>query len=120
MEVSVRFTILLGVVAATWASTGGQSQQSASANRGTLTIDQLIDIKHPSNPVWSRDSRRIAFVWDRAGVQNLFVVPMDGSAKPVALTTDGQSVTNVFWSHDSRTLYFIHGATLMKSTVDEK
>ena len=57
--------------------------------RPSFTIDQLIDIKHPSNPQWSRDSAWIAFTWDRAGVSNLFVVPADGSARPRPLTTNG-------------------------------
>jgi len=35
------------------------------------------------------------------GVANLYVVPADGSAKPVALTSDGQPVAGVAWSADS-------------------
>ena len=38
-----------------------------------LTIEQLIDIKHPSSPSWSPDGRHVAFVWDRAGVSNLYL-----------------------------------------------
>src|SRR4051795_8516501 len=77
-----------------------------------LTIDQLIDIKHPSNPLWSRDSRRIAFTWERAGVANLFVVPADGSAKPTQVTTEGVP-QGYFWSADSQSIEFVRGATLM-------
>src|SRR3954462_7400509 len=77
-----------------------------------LTIDQIIDIKHPSNPVWSPDSRRIAFTWERAGVANLFVVPADGSAAPAQLTTDGVPA-GYFWSADSQSIAFFRGATLM-------
>src|SRR3954464_11681292 len=69
-----------------------------------LTIDQLIDIRHPSNPVWSRDSRRIAFTWERAGVANLYVVPADGGAS-VQVTTDGVP-GGYFWSADSRSIDF--------------
>ena len=52
-----------------------------------LTIEQLINIKHPSNPVWSPDGKRVAFLWDRADVVNLYVVNSDGSSKPVGLAT---------------------------------
>src|SRR5688500_18827689 len=65
------------------------AQAAAATGRGLsgrLTIDTLIDIKHPSAPVWSRDSRRVAFLWDRAGVTNLYVTMADGSGAPVAIT----------------------------------
>lgn len=86
--------------------------------RSPLTIDQLVDIKHPSSPVWSRDSRRIAFLWERAGVANLYVVPADGSAKPEAVTTGGEPVQGVFWSADNRTLYFARGGVPMQVPAD--
>jgi dipeptidyl aminopeptidase/acylaminoacyl peptidase len=77
-----------------------------------LTIDQLIDIKHPSNPVWSRDSARIAFTWERAGVANLYVVPADGSSAPAQVTTDGVP-GGYFWSADSQAIEFFRGGALM-------
>src|SRR6478735_774555 len=95
----MRVTAALILLAATALALPTVAQRAAAP----ITIDQLIDIKHPSNPVWSRDSRRIAFTWERAGVANLYVVPADGSAKPVQVTTDGVP-GNVFWSADSRSL----------------
>jgi dipeptidyl aminopeptidase/acylaminoacyl peptidase len=77
-----------------------------------LTIDQLIDIKHPSNPVWSRDSARIAFTWERAGVASLYVVPADGSSAPAQVTTDGVP-GGYFWSADSQAIEFFRGGALM-------
>jgi len=85
---------------------------------GRLTIDQLLDIKHPSSPVWSRDSRSIAFSWERAGVANLYVVPADGSAKPTPVTSDGEPVTGIAWSADSRTIYFMRAGTLVQVAAD--
>src|SRR5262249_59159446 len=100
-------------------SSARQPAVSATApTDGKLTIDALIDIKHPSNPVWSRDSRRVAFMWERAGVANLFVVPADGAAAPVPITKDGDPVAGVFWSADSRTLYFMRGGMLMRAPAD--
>lgn len=88
----------------------------AAPQPGGLTIDALVDIRHPSSPVWSRDGRHIAFLWDRAGVVDLFVVPADGTAPPVAVTSDGGSASGVFWSVDSRVLYFLRGGTLMQAS----
>src|SRR5215470_15892217 len=78
-----------------------------------LTIEQLIDIKHPSNPVWSPDGKRVLFSWDRAGVANLYVASLDGHGQPAALTSfaDGQ-VDQAFWSKDSQTVYFPHAGDL--------
>jgi dipeptidyl aminopeptidase/acylaminoacyl peptidase len=92
--------------------TGAAAPRAAQPRAASLTIDQLIDIRHPSNPVWSRDSRRIAFTWERAGVANLYVVPADGSAKPAQLTTEGVP-QGYFWSADSRAIQFLRGSTLM-------
>ena len=81
--------------------------------KSRLTIEQLIDIKHPSNPVWSPDGKHVVFSWDRAGVANLYVASADGHGSPVAVTSfsDGQ-VTEGFWSKDSRMVYFLHDGDL--------
>src|SRR5258706_7969379 len=52
---------------------------SASSAASRLTIDQLIDIRHPSSPVWSPDGRRVAFLSERAGIANIFVANADPS-----------------------------------------
>src|SRR5256885_562061 len=95
---------------------GGLQAQSQTKSR--LSIEQLIDIKHPSNPVWSPDGKRVAFVWDRAGVANLYVAPADGGGQPTALTSfpEGQ-VDEMFWSRDSQSLYFPHEGDLWQVSV---
>jgi hypothetical protein len=74
MSIMARMRLIAAVtlLAATALALPGAAQRAAapttvSARLTPLTIDQLIDIRHPSNPVWSRDSRRIAFTWERAG-----------------------------------------------------
>jgi hypothetical protein len=93
---------------------------AAAQTRAThpLTIENLIDIKHPSNPIWSPDGKRIAFLWDRADVVNLYVVNADGGSKPTALTSfpDGK-VTGAFWSKDGSSLYFARGGDLWQAPL---
>src|SRR3954463_16615831 len=84
-----------------------------AAQRGPrgLTVEQLIDIRHPSNAVWSPDGRRVAFLSERAGIGNVFVADLDGGT--VAMNraaertrfVDGVSGA-LFWSADSARIYF--------------
>ena len=80
------------------------------ARRRRLTIDQLIDIRHPSNPVWSPDGRRVAFLSERAGIANIYVADvtrvsgMSARARADALCRRQRRA--VFWSADSQRVYF--------------
>ncbi|MBW4027413.1 MAG: S9 family peptidase [Acidobacteria bacterium] len=65
----------VGVVQATYAQ---------EAPRGSITIDRIADIKYPTEAQWSPDNKTIAFLWDAAGKQELFMVRA-GEA-PIALT----------------------------------
>ena len=46
----------------------------AESPRGSITIERIAAIKYPTNPAWSPDGRLVAFLWDSAGKQDLFVV----------------------------------------------
>ena len=83
-----------------------------------LSIEALIEIKHPSNPVWSPDGERVAFLWDRADIVNLYVASSGGRDNPLALTSfpDGK-VADIFWSRNSRTVYFSRGEDLWQVDV---
>jgi len=52
--------------------------------RGSITIDRISDIKYPTDQVWSPDNKTVAFLWDAAGKQDLYM--SQGSGAPVALT----------------------------------
>src|SRR3954453_16701498 len=75
-----------------------------------LTIDRLMQIKHPSNPTPSPDGKYVAFVWDEGGVWNLYLIStFDGAGGPAKLTTfpSGQ-VSELFWSVNGKALLFPH------------
>ncbi|MGQ0732770.1 MAG: prolyl oligopeptidase family serine peptidase [Acidobacteriota bacterium] len=96
------------------AACAADAVQPPAASR-SLTIDQLIDIRHPSDPVWSPDGARVAFLWDRAGVTNLYVADArpGGESAPRALTAfqDG-TAAGAFWSRDSQRVYFMRAGDL--------
>src|ERR1051325_8042536 len=85
----------------TWLTTARPLAQRTS---GGLTIDQLIDIRHPSNPMWSADGRHVVFVWDRAGVSKVYVADVPtawaSAAAPRELPAAGSQLTGVFWGSD--------------------
>ncbi|MEO8678684.1 MAG: prolyl oligopeptidase family serine peptidase [Vicinamibacterales bacterium] len=101
--------LVLAALASSCAATA--VEQTASTSK--LTIEQLIDIKHPSNALWSPDGKRVAFVWDRAGIGNLYVADAATGGEPRALTSypDG-TIANAFWSADSTKVYFARGGDL--------
>jgi len=102
-------TLVAAVLATSCSATA--VEQTSPAPR--LTIEQLIDIKHPSNAMWSPDGQRVAFVWDRAGVSNLYVADAAAGGEPKALTSyPVGSVGNAFWSADGTKVHFARGGDL--------
>src|SRR5262245_19465660 len=70
---------LLASVAVLFTSAAvGGSGTTAPDSGPRLTIEQLVDIRHPSNPAWSADGRQVTFTWDRAGVSARYVSDLDG------------------------------------------
>ena len=90
---------------------------SAQPATGSLTIEQLIDIRHPSNPVWSPDGRQVVFVWDRAGVSKVYVSDLSGAA-PRELKDAGATLGSAFWSVDGRALLVPANGDLWRVPVD--
>ncbi len=102
------------------AGCGAQAVQPAhDAQR--LTIEQLIDIKHPSSPMWSPDGRFVAFVWDRAGVSKVYVAsadPVNAPHAPSELPDAGASLAGAFWSADGRSLMVTKAGDLWRVPTD--
>src|SRR5262245_5511982 len=89
--------------------------QAPSATKA-LTIEQLIDIRHPSAPMWSPDGRHVVFVWDRAGVSKVYVSDLSGA--PLELSGAGPSLANAFWSSDGRALMVPKDGDLWRVPID--
>src|SRR3972149_7540586 len=71
-------------------------------SEGKLDIEALLSIRHPSGAVWSPDGSRVAFLWDRAGVQNLYVVDrVSGWPEPLTGYASGL-MSEPFWGLDGK------------------
>lgn len=82
----------------------------AAARQETLTIEQLLDIRHPSRPVWSPDGRQVAFIWDRAGVQNVHVADATTAGQPRPLTSFREGLLDIVgWPDQDRLLFTREG-----------
>jgi dipeptidyl aminopeptidase/acylaminoacyl peptidase len=90
------------------------AQTPASRPASKLTIDQLIEIKHPSGHQWTPDGRHVWFTYDDGGVNNVWAVAADGASPAVALTKypDGQAGAGGFASPDGQTFFFQRGGGL--------
>jgi dipeptidyl aminopeptidase/acylaminoacyl peptidase len=98
---------------------GGRAEQATSAPaRGRLAIDQLIDIRHPSNPMWTPDGKSVVFVWDRAGVSKVYLASAAGSGAPRELPGAGSSLNGAFFSADGRALLVPRNGDLWRVPLD--
>ncbi len=57
---------------------------------------------HDRNPVWSPDGRHIAFISDKSGEDEIYVIPQDGSGEMRQVTTGADTYKyRIAWSPDS-------------------
>jgi len=74
------------------------------SNQTRLTSNTLPD----TNPAWSPDGTRIAFVSSRDGNAEIYVMSADGS-NPTRLTNNSVGDTNPTWSPDGSRIAFLSG-----------
>src|ERR671936_1114784 len=94
----------------------GDAAQQAPRS-GALTIERLVDIRHPSNAMWSPDGRSVVFVWDRAGVSKVYIVDSSGGT-PRELREGGNRLAGAFWSADGRALIVAKNGDLWRVPID--
>jgi dipeptidyl aminopeptidase/acylaminoacyl peptidase len=83
-----------------------------------VTIEQLIEIKHPSNPIWSPDGRHVAFAWDQAGVTAWYVADVDAASKgPRRLMIGESPVQGLTWDAGGQSLQFQRNGELWKTPI---
>ncbi len=78
---------------------------------------------HDKLPAWSPDGARIAFISDKSGEEEVYVVPQDGSKPPEQLTNGGQAMRYApEWSPDGKRLAFSDkdGKVYVLTVADKK
>jgi Tol biopolymer transport system component/dienelactone hydrolase len=105
--------------------TGASIAQSTP--KGSITIDRIAAISYPTDQAWSPDGKQIAFLWDFAGKQNLYVAPATGGTDPVALTnfevnpdTMRVDITKFQWSTADQVLLLKNNQMYTVSISDPK
>jgi len=62
---------------------------------------------HDKEAAWSPDGRSIAFISDRSGEEELYIVSQDGDGKPQQLTNNGHAMRyRLVWSPDGKRIAF--------------
>ena len=109
----MRTSIVVGsLVAAAALSASAQAPPRAAG----ITIDALLDIRHPSRAAWSPDGSQIAYVWDRGGVQNIYTVTPGAPPKPIT-AFDAELIDALAWSRDGAKLLFARSGDLWEAAA---
>ncbi len=105
----------------------GDSQRAAAQEppKGSITIDGIAAVKYPTEQAWSPDNKTVAFLWDAAGKQDLFMAQAGG--KPVALTNYPvdpdiwtSNITRFGWISANEIIFLKDGALYTVSTDSPK
>ena len=78
-------------------------------NDGKRTREiELPGIDEVFHPAWSPDGRQIAFISDKSGEEEVWLINQDGSGKPEQLTQGGKAMRYApEWAPDGKSLAYI-------------
>ncbi len=95
---------------------------TAPAEKGAARNLTKTSGAHDKWPRWSPDGSKIAFISDKSGEEEVWVVAQDGSAAPEQLTTGGKAMRySPEWSADGKRLAFSDkDGKLYVLTLDDK
>src|SRR5215475_5185673 len=77
------------------------SKPNAQVEPRSLTIEKLYMTRQVGRPTWSPDGKRIAFISNMSGRNNIWLVPAEGGF-PTQLTVSDQRQTGIAWSPDGK------------------
>ncbi len=96
---------------------------SAPVEKGPVRNLTHSSNAHDKWPAWSPDGARIAFISDKSGEEEVYVIPQDGSKPAEQLTTGGHAMRyQLEWSPDGRRIAFSDkdGRVYVLTVADKK
>jgi len=86
-----------------------------------MSLEDILDIRHPTAPVWSPDGDEVFFVWDLNQQMDLYAVKPGSGEPPRQLTRWGDSyevIGGLFWGGDTDLLHFTRNGRLYQMDPD--
>ena len=65
------------------------------ADAPSMTLEEILDIRHPTEPVWTPDGSEVIFVWDLNQQMDLYAVEPGSGEPPRQLTRWGNSYEEI-------------------------
>lgn len=104
--------VLLLIAASVSAHAQTSSELQASSQNGSFTLEQILSYPFPDNLVSAPTGARVAWVFDRSGVRNVWTAEgPDFAARQVTdyRLDDGQELTNLAISPDGQSVIYVRG-----------
>jgi dipeptidyl aminopeptidase/acylaminoacyl peptidase len=95
------------------------SSSASFVKAGDLRTSQLLDIKYLSEPAWSPNGSNIAFIWDKGGVQEIWVSFLSDGKLTKISESKGRIVRPV-WSPDGNLFYVQEGTLFFWKSAQDK